>query len=110
MIHIVPRTEAVAAVKRINESKRTALTSFELELEALRSEYPRVSKDALQDGKTYGVISIHLNANSATAYLEVWKYCAKGTYWKDSDALVAEDCWGRISDKRISDGMVLCNL
>ena len=43
-------------------------------------------------------------------YLEVWTYYEKGTYRQDADVLVSKNAWGVISEKRVADGMVVCEL
>lgn len=110
MIYIVPKEEMAAAVERINESRRNMLTSIELELESFRAKYPRVPKSVLKHEKRYGLISAHLDAHPAKTYTEVWTYYEKGTYWKDADVLVTESGWGGISDKKIAENMVLCEI
>ena len=43
-------------------------------------------------------------------YLEVWTYYEKGTYRQDADVFVSKNAWGVISEKRVADGMVVCEL
>lgn len=46
----------------------------------------------------------------AMVYLEVWTYYEKGTYRQDADVFVSKNAWGVISEKRVADGMVVCEL
>ena len=110
MIYIVPREQADAAVKFINESKYSLVTATELELENLRAHNARVSKNLLQHDHRYGIIVPHLGCKPALAYLEVWTYYKKGTYRQDTDMFVTQNAWGAIHEKRVTDDMVVCEL
>lgn len=110
MVYLVTKEAATAAVERINTSGRSLQTSYELEMGELRHSNPQVSKAELLDGKLYGLISLHLDASPARAYLEVWRYYAKGTYSQTTDMLVAENAWGQIGEKKVAAGMVLCEI
>lgn len=110
MIYLISKEQAKAAVKRINESKYSLETATEVELEALRENNERVSKDALQHDHSYGIIVPHLGCKPAMAYLEVWTFYKKGTYRQDTDVFVTKNAWSGISEKRVADGMVICEL
>lgn len=85
-------------------------TATEVELETLRENNERVSKDVLQHDHRYGIIVPHLGCKPAMVYLEVWTYYEKGTYRQDADVFVSKNAWGVISEKRVADGMVVCEL
>lgn len=110
MIYLISKEQAKAAVKRINESKYSLETATEVELEALRENNERVSKNALQHDHSYGIIVPHLGCKPAMAYLEVWTFYKKGTYRQDTDVFVTKNAWSGISEKRVADGMVICEL
>ena len=48
MIYLISKEQANDAVKRINESKYSLATATEVELETLRENNEKVSKDILQ--------------------------------------------------------------
>lgn len=64
----------------------------------------------LQHDHRYGIIVPHLGCKPAMVYLEVWTYYEKGTYRQDADVFVSKNAWGVISEKRVADGMVVCEL
>lgn len=110
MIYLISKEQANDAVKRINESKYSLATATEVQLETLRENNERVSKDVLQHDHRYGIIVPHLGCKPAMAYLDVWTYYEKGTYRQDTDVFVSKNAWGVISEKRVADGMVVCEL
>ncbi len=110
MIYLIPKEQAKAAVKRINDSKYRLEAATEVALEILRENNERVSKDVLQHDHSYGIIVPHLGCKPAMVYLEVWTFYKKGTYRQDADVFVSKNAWGGISEKRVADGMVVCEL
>ena len=110
MIYLIPKEQAKAAVNRINDSKYRLEAATEVALEILRENNERVSKDVLQHDHSYGIIVPHLGCKPAMVYLEVWTFYKKGTYRQDADVFVSKNAWGGISEKRVADGMVVCEL
>lgn len=110
MIYLISKEQAKAAVEHINGAKYSLATATEVELETLRENNERVSKDVLQHDHRYGIIVPHLGCKPAMVYLEVWTFYKKGTYRQDADMFVTKNAWGNISEKRVTDGMVICEL
>ena len=113
MVYLVPSDVAKATVEQINNSPYSIQTGYELALNELRRNYSPIPKSELQDGKCYGVISVHfqhVTSQPDKAYLEVWTYHAKGAYRKDTDMLVSENAWNAICEKRVTESMVLCKI
>lgn len=63
MIYMISKEQAKAAVEHINGSKYSLATATEVELETLRENNERVSKDVLQHDHRYGIIVPHLGVN-----------------------------------------------